>query len=141
MDSQVRILVVDDNRSLVRVTQRLLLREGYQVLTAFDGLEGLQKAREYRPDLIILDVVMPKMDGYEVCQRLREDADTADIPVLMLTVRGDIDDPSLDEEGMGLRVAERSGAFDAGALDFLTKPVTAQELLARIKPLLWLGSL
>ena len=123
MRSKARILVVDDNRSLVRVYERLLQKEGYVVFTAYDGEDGLRKVRWDKPDLIILDIIMPKMNGYEVFRRLKSDPDIADIPVLMLT-----------------RVKERpTGLNDVVALDFLSKPVAAKEMLDRVKALLWLG--
>ena len=143
MDSKARILVVDDNRSLVRVLERLLEKNGFQVITAFDGLQGLQRAREEKPDLVILDIVMPEMDGYEVCRHLQCDPDTARIAVLMLTQKGRVDDYisdlSRDLEPFDHRVQERIEGFEAGALDFLSKPVTARELLNRVSGLLWLS--
>jgi DNA-binding response OmpR family regulator len=141
MTSKGRVLVVDDSRSLVRIVERTLQKAGFEVLTAFDGLEGLRKAQEEKPNLIILDVVMPEMDGYEVCRHLESDPDTAAIPVLMLTVKGQVDDPDVDEETFDARLEERMEAFEAGATDFLSKPVAAEELLGRVKSLLWLNGL
>jgi DNA-binding response OmpR family regulator len=140
MTSQQRILVVDDNHSLVRVIGRLLEKHGFEVLTAFDGLQALRKAREARPDLIILDIVMPGMDGSEVCRHLEGEPDTATIPILMLTVKGRVDGVDLDEETFDTRIQERVRAFDAGAVDFLSKPVPAQVLMSRVRRLLWFGS-
>lgn len=142
MSSKGRILVVDDNRSLVRVYERLLQKEGYEVITAFDGLEGLQKARMGKPDLIILDIIMPIMDGYETCRRLAGNPDTSAIPVLILTRKGSLAGP--DDDNIKVkrlyheRVQEQLSGFEAGAVDFLTKPVTAKELLNRVRGLLWL---
>jgi DNA-binding response OmpR family regulator len=141
MNTKIRILVVDDNRSLVRIMQGLLQKENYQVLTAFDGLQGLQKAREEKPDLIILDVVMPRMDGYEVCRLLQDDPDSAAIPVLMLTVKGQVDDPDLDERALETGIQERMEGYEAGAIEFLSKPIKAKELLHRVKTLLWFDRL
>jgi two-component system alkaline phosphatase synthesis response regulator PhoP/two-component system response regulator VicR len=141
MNTETHILVVDDNRSVVRIIQVLLQKEGFEVLTAFDGLEALQKAQEEKPDLIILDVVMPKMDGYEVCRLLQDDPDTAAIPVLMLTVKGQVDDPDLDERALEMGIQERMDGYDAGALEFLSKPIKAKELLDRVKTLLWFDRL
>ena len=131
MSSKARILVVDDNRSLVRVLEHLLEKEGFEVLTAFDGPEGLQKAREEKPDLIILDIIMPEMDGYEVCRLLQRDPDTARIAVLMLT--------RLDLKRFTSRDEERIEGLQAGAIDYLSKPVTAKGLLDRVRGLLWLS--
>jgi DNA-binding response OmpR family regulator len=137
MNSKAHILVVDDNRSVVRIIEVLLQREGFEVLTAFDGLEGLQKAREEKPDLIILDIVMPRMDGYEVCHLLQDDPDTAAIPVLILTVKGRVNDPSLDDQTIEARIQEQMAGYEAGAIDFLSKPIKARELLNRVRTLLW----
>ena len=140
MNSKGCILVVDDNRSVVRIIEVLLQREGFETLTAFDGLEALQKAREEKPDLIILDIVMPRMDGYEVCRLLQDDADTASIPILMLTVMGQLDDPTLGDQAIKTHVRERMKGFEAGAVDFLSKPIKAKELLDRVKTSLWFDS-
>lgn len=139
MDSKIRILVIDDNRSIVRVVQALLQKEGFEVLTAFDGIEGLQKAQEENPDLVILDIVMPRMDGYEVAQLLQDDPDTAAIPILMLTVKGQIDDPSIDARTLASRIQEQMDGYEAGAVEFLSKPIKAKALLDRVKAMLWFG--
>ena len=141
MDTKTHILVVDDNRSLVRIIQGLLQKEGHEVLTAFDGVDGLQKAREEKPDLIILDVVMPRMDGYEVCRLLQDDPGTAAIPILMLTVKGQVDGPDLDEQTLETGIRERMEGYEAGAVEFLSKPIKAKELLERVKTLLWFDRL
>jgi len=141
MSSNTRILVVDDNHSIVRLIEALLQKDGFEVLTAFDGLEGLQKAREEKPDLIILDIVMPRMDGYEVSRLLQGDPDMAAIPVLMLTVKGQIDDPSLDDDALEAGIREQMEGYEAGAVEFLSKPIKAKELLHRVKALLWLDRL
>jgi CheY-like chemotaxis protein len=137
MEQASRILVVDDNRSLVNVIEGVLRKAGYQVLTAFDGDEGLRKARAEKPDLIVLDIVMPNMNGYEVCRQLHHDPRTSPIPIVMLTVKGQIDDPSLDEADIESRIRERMTGFEVGAMEFLSKPVKAAELLDRIHQLLW----
>jgi len=135
-----KILVVDDHKRLVTIMKRILEREGHEVLTAYDGLEGLWKARAEKPNLIILDVVMPKMDGFEVCRRLQSDPDTADIPVLLLTVKGQLNKPNLDGVTIDARLKEQREGFDAGAIEFLSKPVTPEQLLNRVRPLLWFDS-
>jgi DNA-binding response OmpR family regulator len=141
MYSEARILVVDDNHSIVRLVEALLQREGFEVLTAFDGLEGLQKAREEKPDLIILDIIMPRMDGYEVARLLQDSPDTAAIPILMLTVKGQVDDPSLGDDVLKVGVQERMDGYEAGAVEFLSKPIRAKELLSRVKALFWFDRL
>ena len=130
MTRKARILVVDDSRSMVMIVERVLKKEGYEVFTAYDGKEGLQKARELKPDLMILDIMMPEMDGYQVCQRLNSDPETAGIAVLMLTAKG-------HSPITGLK--DRMAGFEVGAIEFLTKPVTAKELLKRVKSVLWSG--
>ena len=140
MDSEVRILVVDDNQSLVHVVERLLQSEGYKVITAFDGPSGLRKAREEKPNLIILDIIMPGLDGYQVSRRLQADSRTASIPILMLTVMGQTDTNHVDSPGRyHTRVEQRLQGFEAGATVFLSKPVKAKELLKRVKGLLWVS--
>ena len=134
---ELTALVVDDNRSVVRVVASLLEGHGFQVHTAFDGAEGLKKARRERPDVIVLDVLMPELDGYEVARLLQEEPGTAGIPILMLTVTGRVDDPELDQDEVAERIRERMRGFDAGALDFVTKPIKARALLRRIESLLW----
>ena len=141
MNSNTHILVVDDNRSIVRLVEVLLRREGFEVITAFDGLEGLEKAREEKPALVILDIVMPKMDGYEVSRILQSDPDTAAIPVLMLTVKGQVDDSSLDDGALETAIRERMEGYEAGAIEFLSKPIKAKELLDRVRALLWFSRL
>lgn len=130
-------LVIDDNRSIVRVVAALLEEHGFKVLTAYDGVEGLEKATTEHPDLVILDVMMPKLDGYAVACLLQEDPDTAGIPIVMLTVKGRVDDPELDEEQLEERIGERIKGFDAGALDFVSKPIKARTLLRRVDSVLW----
>jgi CheY-like chemotaxis protein len=134
MDSKTRILVIDDREPTVRAVKRILEKADYEVSTASDGVTGLQKAVEEKPDLIILDIVMPGIDGYEVCRRLRSDPHTADIAVLMLTGKGrlDCDDAELEEH-----VQEQIEGYDAGAVEFLTKPIRAKALLDGVKRLLW----
>ncbi len=141
MNSKARILVIDDNHSIVRLIEALLQKRGFETLTAFDGLEGLQKAREEKPDLIILDIVMPRMDGYEVARLLQDNPDTAAMPILMLTVKGQVDDPSLDDDALKTGIQERMDGYDAGAVDFVSKPIKAKELLDRVRALLWFDRL
>jgi two-component system response regulator MprA len=113
------ILVIDDDEKITSFLRRALAYEGYRVDTAPDGPTGLTKARDRAPDLVILDVMLPGLDGQEVARRLRAGGD---VPILMLTAR--------DE------VADRVAGLDAGADDYLVKPFALEELLARIRALL-----
>lgn len=115
----MRILVVDDDPEIVSFVKRGLAYEGYKVDTAADGSEALTKARESEPDLVVLDVMMPEIDGIEVSKRLREGSD---VPILMLTAKGTI--------------ADKVAGFASGADDYLVKPFAFDELLARVRALL-----
>jgi DNA-binding response OmpR family regulator len=117
-----RILLVDDEQDLVWAVRHSLNDEGYEVLTAYDGVEALAVARRHRPDLVILDIVMPRLDGLQVCHVLRRDPALAAVPVLFLTVRNAIDD--------------RIKGLDGGGDDYLVKPFDLGELKARIRALL-----
>ena len=128
-----KILIVDDSESLVRMVEGVLRRQDFDVFTAYNGREGWEKAREYVPDLIVLDVVMPLMDGYEVCTRLRSDPLTEHIPIILLTVKGQVDDPDLSSSALEARIAEQMHGYDVGAVDFIPKPVRAGVLVERIK--------
>ena len=136
--SRKRILVVDDNKSLVLVMARLLQREGYEVSTAFDGTEGMQKAQTEKPDLIILDIRMPGPDGYEVCRELQSDPNTASIPIVFLSSKGNIDEKQ-GPAGVGLN--EMKMAYKYGASDFLHKPISSKELITRVKGILSLDNI
>ena len=111
-----KILIVDDEKNIVDIIAFNLKKEGYTVITAADGEEGVQKAMEENPDLILLDIMMPKMDGYEVCKKIREKKNT---PIIMLTARAE----ELDKV-LGLEL---------GADDYVTKPFGVRELMARVK--------
>jgi two-component system KDP operon response regulator KdpE len=113
------ILVVDDEPGIVRFVRANLEARGYRVLTAMDGAEALRKIEMELPDLVILDIMMPKMDGFEVCRRLRE---WSQIPTIMLSARGD--------------EADKIKCLDLGADDYMTKPFGTGELLARVRAVL-----
>jgi DNA-binding response OmpR family regulator len=119
-----RILLIDDDTELVRSLRLVLTQEGYEVTSAYNGLEGLQTAHQTQPDLIVLDVNMPWMDGLEVCRRLRLEADATlrTVPILMLTSLDSVDD--------------HVTGLDAGADDYLNKPFQSKELKARVRALL-----
>jgi signal transduction histidine kinase len=113
-----RILIADDEPAVVELLEGVLIRQGYAVAVARDGDEVIAKAESCHPDLILLDVTMPKKDGYEVLKILRESKETADIPVMMVTGRGDIPD--------------KLTGLHLGAGDYLTKPFDVDELMARV---------
>jgi class 3 adenylate cyclase/CheY-like chemotaxis protein len=120
--TQAKILVVDDTPQNVKLLGDLLSVKGYEVFTAASGAQALEQIEKHEPDLVLLDVVMPGMSGYEVCRKLRENPATGMLPVVMVTAL----DPNL----------ERVKGIEAGADDFLTKPINQAELLARIRSLL-----
>ncbi len=114
-----RVLIVEDDQDIVDVLRRTLRAEGYEVRAATDGPEALEDLDDFAPDLVVLDLGLPGMDGMEVCNRIRE---TSEVPVLMLTARADPED--------------RVAGLDTGADDYLVKPFDRSELLARIRALL-----
>jgi DNA-binding response OmpR family regulator len=114
-----RVLVIEDDVEIADVLRRFLRQEGHEVRTAVDGEEALPAAAEFVPDLVILDLGLPGMDGVDVCRRLRADGD---VPILILTARAELED--------------RVEGLDSGADDYLVKPFERQELLARIRALL-----
>ncbi len=117
-----KILVVDDDVDTLRLVGLMLQRQGYEIVAASSGRQALSMARSEDPDLIILDVMMPDMDGYEVTRRLRSDQGTATIPIIMFTAKTQIDD--------------KVSGFEAGADDYLTKPTQPRELFAHVKAVL-----
>jgi DNA-binding response OmpR family regulator len=115
-----RILIVEDEPAMRRGLEDVLAAEGYRVLTAADGEQGLERAIAEKPDLVLLDIMMPRLDGYAVCEELRRLANR--VPILMLTAKGQVED--------------RVAGLDAGADDYLVKPFSTDELLARVRALL-----
>lgn len=120
--SMYRILVVDDEPHIRQILKFTLEKAAYQVFCAADGEEALEKMAEVKPSLVLLDVMMPKMDGFEVCRKMRQDFALSQIPVIMLTAKGD-----LNEKVRGL---------DGGANDYLVKPYSNEELLLRVRNVL-----
>ena len=117
-----KILIIDDDLDTLQLVDLMLQKRGYQTVAANNGVQGLLKTDEESPDLVLLDVMMPEMDGYEVARRLRNNPETTGIPILMFTAKSQIDD--------------KVTGFDAGADDYLTKPTTPTELQAHVKALL-----
>lgn len=117
-----KILIVDDDIDTLKLVGLMLQKQGYQIVAASNGKQGIAQAETENPDLILLDVMMPDMDGYEVAKRLRSNSFTADIPILMFTAKTQLDD--------------KVTGFEAGADDYLTKPTHPTELNAHVKALL-----
>lgn len=122
-----QILVVDDVSANVKLLEAKLISDYYEVITASDGFEALEKAKKFKPDLILLDVMMPGMDGFETCQKLKANAELAHIPVVMVT--------ALSEK------SDRLKGLEAGADDFITKPINDVALFARVKSLIRIKTL
>ena len=127
MDSQARILVIDDDHVFVETTKTVLESKDYQVITAFDGDEGLQKARDEEPDLILLDIIMPTQDGFHVCEQIKGNPQLADIPVIILT--------SFAKQKGETNIPVSAG-FQLEAEGYLDKPVDPKELLEYVGKML-----
>ena len=119
---RTRVLVVDDNEQNTELLASKLETDGYETYTAYDGPEALEKVERFTPDLILLDIMMPKMDGYEVCRRLKAGEKTRHIPVIMVTARGEVEDKIL--------------GLDTGAEDYICKPCSLAEISARVRSIL-----
>ena len=135
-----QILIIDDDILVVRLLSRILERQGYEARVAYNGEEGLLMSRTLKPALIILDIMMPGIDGYQVCQQLKANIITTDIPVLMLTAKGQINEQVQTGKTVARRMTEQMRGFAVGAADFIAKPVQAAVLLKRVEALLWSGS-
>jgi len=120
--TEKRILVVDDEKQIVDIVRGYLSREGYQVMAAFDGPSALEMARRVKPDLVILDLMLPGLSGWDVCRKLREDSA---VPIIMLTAREEI--------------ADRIVGLELGADDYVSKPFDPRELVARVRAVLRRG--
>lgn len=117
-----KILLVDDSTTILMMEKFILRNDPYELITASNGEEAVQKAIDQQPDLILLDVIMPKMSGFEACRRIREHEGTTDIPVIMVTTRGE--------------AANVESGWSNGCTDYVTKPINAVELLAKVRNLL-----
>lgn len=117
-----KILVVDDEVYIVHILDFSLRMEGYEVVTALDGEQALERIESERPDLIVLDIMMPKLDGYEACRRLRANPDTRDIPIILLSAKG--------------RNVDQKMGIDAGADEYITKPFSPRKLVEKINGML-----
>lgn len=113
-----KILIVDDSRTALLMETMILRNEPYELVTAGDGQEALEKALAERPDLILMDVMMPRMGGFEACRALRSRAETRDIPIIMCTTRGELDNVEL--------------GYESGCADYVVKPINGPELLAKV---------
>jgi len=120
--SKGKILVVDDEIYIVHILDFSLGMEGYEVITALDGDQALDRLKTERPDLIVLDIMMPKLDGYEVCKAIKSNPDTRNIPFILLSAKG--------------RNVDQKLGFDVGADDYITKPFSPRKLVERINQLL-----
>ena len=114
-----KILLVDDSQTVLLLHRMMLSDRGYELLTARDGQEAVEKALAERPDIIFMDVIMPRMSGYEACRAIRDRAETRHIPVIMVTTRGE---PHSVEQG-----------YASGCTDYITKPFNGDELMARLR--------
>jgi DNA-binding response OmpR family regulator len=117
-----KVLIVDDEKDLVSLVALHMRSAGYEVFIANDGWTAIDMCKKNKPDLVILDLMLPKLNGWEVCRRIREDDNIKNIAVLMLSARGETDD--------------KLRGFDVGADDYVTKPFSPKELVARVKRIL-----
>jgi len=114
-----KILLVDDSATVLMMEQMILSKGPYEIVTAKDGQEGVEKALAVQPDLILLDIVMPRMNGFDACKQLREKEQTKAIPIIMVTTKGELDSV---ETG-----------YQSGCSDYVTKPINSLELLSKVR--------
>jgi DNA-binding response OmpR family regulator len=114
-----KILLVDDSNTILMMERMILNKGPYVTVTASNGEDAIAKAQSEKPDLILMDVVMPKMDGFEACRRIREQATTAAVPIIMVTTRG-------EEQNI-------QTGYQAGCTDYVTKPIDGVELLSKLR--------
>ena len=117
-----KILIIEDDPSFSRAINHIIEKEGYDVVTATNGMTGLRMAKEENPDLLVLDVMLPGLDGFEICNRLRSEPETASLPIIMLSAKG--------------QEADKATGLKVGANEYLTKPVDRVLLLDKIASLL-----
>jgi two-component system, OmpR family, alkaline phosphatase synthesis response regulator PhoP len=120
--SKGKVLVVDDEIYIVHILDFSLGMEGYEVITALDGEQALERMKAEKPDLVVLDIMMPKLDGYEVCKAIKSNPTTKQTPVILLSAKG--------------RNVDQKLGFDVGADDYITKPFSPRKLVERINQLL-----
>lgn len=118
-----KILVIEDDPVIQMLISQTLRREGYEIVTASDGSEGLRKVKETQPNLVVLDISMPGLDGYQVCHYLRQDPATANLPIIMVTAMA--------------RPSDQRRGFETGADDYLPKPFSLADLITRVQSLLF----
>lgn len=117
--SNTKILVIDDNPKNVQLLVEILLKNEYDIMACMSGEEALEVLHDFQPELILLDIMMPELDGFEVCKILKKQEDTKEIPIIFITAKNEIDD-----------IIE---GFKLGAVDYITKPFNTEELLVRIQ--------
>ncbi len=122
MPANKKILIVDDSNTILLMVQMILRREGYELVTARDGADGVEKVRSHRPDLVLMDVMMPVMNGFEALQAIRSDSEVSATPVIMVTTRSEAENV---ESG-----------YLSGCSDYVTKPINGAELLAKVRNLI-----
>lgn len=117
-----KILIVDDSNTILMMERMILSKGPYELITAANGEEAVAKAKSEKPDLILMDVIMPQMNGFEACRRLRECEETKNTPIIMVTTRGE--------------VQNMETGYESGCNDYVTKPINSTELMAKLRNLL-----